>query len=102
MVLWCRFLGVHSAHAADSIYPGYLRVIAHSLPQLATIWQFVEHDGKRYLQVKANRDPTGGHTVGWYVAVPAASYRDSASNWIAATPDLDLAMPVEVEAYTAP
>ena len=98
----CRFLAVHRARGDDEIYEGYLRVIAHAVTEKAAIWQFVKHGGRRFLQIKANRDATGGHTVGWYVAVPPNSVRDHKSNWIAVTPDLDLAMPVEVEAYTAP
>ena len=77
-------------------------MIAHRDPGIAAIWQFVEHGGKRYLQIKANRAPSGSSTVSWYLAVPPPSYRDNGSNWIAVTPDLDLAMPVQVEVYKAP
>ena len=96
----CRFLAVHDWYKSDRIFTGYLRVMAHADAQKSAIWNFVEHDGKRYLQIKTNRAGSATHTAGWYLAEPPSSERDSVSNWMAVTPNLDEAMAVEAKAYS--
>lgn len=64
--------------------------------ELSIIWQVVNVDGKRYLQVKENRAIS---TAGWYLAVPPDSKRNKHSNYLAITPEFEKAMPVTIEAY---
>jgi len=94
----CRFLSVHRYFPTDVKYPGYVRVIVHSGTKFASIWQFVEIDGKRYLQIKENRFTPA--TNGWYLAVPPDSKRDKHSEYIAVTPDIEKAMPVSTKPLT--
>lgn len=71
--------------------------MVHARDDLAIIWKFEKVDGKTYLTVKENRDSTATDTVGWYVAVPSDSTRDTESNYLAITDDIAKAMPVRTE-----
>ena len=83
-----------------SIYCVCLRLMAHPNPDKAAIWQFVEHDGNRYLQIKSNRAASAPQTAGWYLGVPPDSARSPSSNWLAVTPKIEEAMAVGVRAYS--
>ena len=95
-VVLCRFLTAHNAYPNDSQYDDMLRLIVHSDPNKAVIWQFVPVCGKTYLMVKENRAATATGTGGWFVAVPPDSDRDKHSNYLAITSDVAKAMPVAV------
>ena len=77
-------------------------MMGHPDPNKAAIWQFVEHDGKRYLQIRSNREVNyqAPFTAGWYLGVPPGSERDSKSNWLAVTPNFEDAMAVGVKPFS--
>lgn len=93
-----KFLSVHKHFSADSIYPGFVRVMAHSDAGKAAVWKKVTSDGKQYLQIKVNREIGSQSTVGWYLAEPPNSVRDELTNYLAVTPDIAKAMPVSFQA----
>lgn len=88
------FLGANKQYDSDEEYEGMLRLIVHSDPQKAIIWQFVTVCNRTYLVVKENRDEAAKDTAGWYVAVPPDSKRDRKSHYLAISPQVRDAMPV--------
>ena len=100
LTLLFRFLGAHDYDDTDRQFEGMIRVIVHSRENLAVIWEFVKVDDNTYIMVKENRDRTAKDTVGWYVAVPPDSKRDSESNYLAITNDIAKAMPVTTKFAT--
>jgi len=94
LTLLFRFLGANKQYDSDEEYEGMLRLIVHSDPQKAIIWQFVTVCNRTYLVVKENRDEAAKDTAGWYVAVPPDSKRDRKSHYLAISPQVRDAMPV--------
>ena len=92
----CRFLGAHKSYQEDNTVEGLLRLIVHSDPNKAIIWEFVSIDGKHYLRVKENFDDSGYFTKGWFVSVSPSETRDGTSNYLALSPELPDAMPLKI------
>lgn len=87
-------MAVHNDTDTDQVYTDYLRVIFHSDSEQAAVWQMVWHEGKQYLQIKANRAASASETVGWYVAMPIKKGVDI-SRYVGVTPYIDKALPMQ-------
>ena len=92
----CRFLAVHNDTATDQVYTDYLRVIYHSDPEQAAVWQLVQHEGKQFLQIKENRSVSAPGTVGWYVALPRREGVRPLSDYVGVVPNIDAALSIFV------
>ena len=92
----CRFMAVHNDTDSDQVFTDYLRVIFHSDPEQAAVWQLVEHEGEQFLQIKENRSVSAPGTVGWYVVVPRKKGFRHISSYVGVTPHIDKALPLYV------